>query len=181
MYLEEGRVVEIGEPQRVVDLYRGEVLGEELEEDRSGQARWGDGAARITDVWIENGNGEPTTRSRQGDRLAIGMEVAFKRDMDEPIFGVTLRDENGVPVFDSNTLWRQIPTGSFRAGDVQRVRWTIDNCFRAGSYFIEGAVAHPSGEQFAEVRERAAKVTVFGDLMTHGFVILPDEFEMDPR
>ena len=57
--LENGDLVAVAPPDEIAYRYLELNFGREAAEDASGRRRGGDGAAAITDVWIEDAAGEP--------------------------------------------------------------------------------------------------------------------------
>ncbi|HEY7151416.1 MAG TPA: ABC transporter ATP-binding protein, partial [Solirubrobacterales bacterium] len=100
MLMEEGRVVEIGDPEDVAELYLDTAATEPgLGPKDTESERHGDGSAEITTVWVEGEDGEPNRVFKQGGQLTICAEVEFKQAMEEPKFAFVIRAEDGRNVF----------------------------------------------------------------------------------
>ena len=103
--MNQGRVVAAGPPEDVVSTYLESLatsvnlLPHELER------RWGSGEVRITDVWVENGDGERCRALRAGSALVVGMRYKTKEPVPEAMFGLAIRDESGYLLTGPNTVF----------------------------------------------------------------------------
>jgi ABC-type polysaccharide/polyol phosphate transport system ATPase subunit len=114
--LEEGRVVELGDPRSVCRRYeqlnfqRGQLDGGEL------PAHLGDGAAAIADTWFEDEHGARTAMLTHDSDCAIGMQVRFREAVEHPVFGAVVTDERHRVVFSATSYASTVSSGSFAAG-----------------------------------------------------------------
>jgi ABC-type polysaccharide/polyol phosphate transport system ATPase subunit len=179
MLLERGEVLQIGSPHEVARAYNELNFGR-LVHDAVETGRYGDHAlCEITDAWFEVG-GERVTSAGQGDRLTIVIEARFHAPLDEPIFGVTLRNEVGHTIFTTTTEWNDIETGSFVAGDSARVRIGVDVVFAPSHYKLTPSVARAgSGANALDVREDLRSLYVHAVRATGGVVDLPHSVEVE--
>jgi hypothetical protein len=106
--------------------------------------------------------------------------VRFVEPMEEPIFGVTFKDEDGRPVFATNTQIDHIETGSFQAGEetVYSVRFAAH--FADGEFSASAAVAHQDAARMADWREDFVLLHVQAARHTGGVVDLPHETAVEP-
>lgn len=123
----------------------------------SGKAsRQGNGTARINELLILNNQNKSLTMINDETKtFVIKMEVIINKKCTNPIFGITIRDPSGSPLFLSNTKASHIRTGDFKHGDTVSVSWSIDNVFNTGVFILEPAVAGEDG------------LTVFDSLKDH--------------
>ena len=121
MLLERGRIVALGEPDEVADRYlqlNFEGLGEERP-DGSGKVRAGDGAARVTDAWIEDEHGVRQAALPQGRPCSVHATVRFEQPFDDPEFAVALVNPQHQNVFVANSASRGEQSGQFEAGETR--------------------------------------------------------------
>ena len=126
MLIERGQVIDVGDPHVIARAYN-EINFGRLVHDSPGGPRYGDRTAgRDHRGWFETADGERTRRSRRESSSGSSIEVRFHATLDEPIFGLTLRNEVGHTIFATRTDYRGVATGSYAVGDVAvvRSRWT---------------------------------------------------------
>ena len=63
----------------------------------------------------------------QGEPLRVAMEVRFHAALDDPVFGLYLRNQVGHTIFATRTDCTGQPTGRFGPGDVATMRVALDN------------------------------------------------------
>jgi len=179
MLLEGGSAVAVGHPSDVLSTYRERTEYSGITGTYRGAGeRFGDRSAEITAAWFEDGRGKRITSSEQGTKLVLVAEATFHRDMEEPNFGLHLRNEEGVVVFVASTLWSDSPRQSFEQGDRVRFAITIDNVLGLGRHFAAPAIAHRDARTLADYRIGFASVVVSGPRWTGGLVDLPHTIEV---
>ena len=82
-------------------------------------------AAEIVDAWFEDAAGERIAAIAHGEPCCACIEVRFNEAIDDPIFGVTLRNEVGATVFATTTALDHGPTGRFDAPSTTIVRHAL--------------------------------------------------------
>jgi ABC-type sulfate/molybdate transport systems ATPase subunit len=179
LLLERGDVLQIGSPHDVARAYNELNFGR-LVHQVSETGRYGDQAVcEITDAWFEVG-ADRVTSAAQGDRLTIVVQARFHAPLDDPIFGVTLRNEVGHTIFTTTTEWAGVNTGSFAAGENATVRISVDNVFAPSHYKLTPSVAQPgSGANALDLREDLRSLYVHGMRATGGIVDLPHAVELE--
>jgi lipopolysaccharide transport system ATP-binding protein len=95
--LERGRITEDGPPGEVVRRYLDQQLSAAVVPLGERRDRSGDGSATITSVRIENGDGEPTIKSRS--RLKVTLGYQSDGPLLRPQFVVTILDELDIGLF----------------------------------------------------------------------------------
>ncbi len=181
MWLEQGEVRAIGSPQDVIRAYQRrdiELAQGERRRRRQTVARWGDGAAEVLDAWIEDPAGERREVLLQGAELTFEARIRFVDAMDDPIFGVTFKNEEGKAVFVTNTRFDHLSTGRFGPGDEATycIRFVVN--FGDGEYTASPAVAHEDGRRMADCREELVVFRVQGERHTGSIVDLPHQTQV---
>jgi ABC-type polysaccharide/polyol phosphate transport system ATPase subunit len=185
MLLDHGRMVALGEPHGVVQVYRQRNLEDEQSDAVPGAmpegpvGRWGDGAAEILDAWVENEAGTRQRVFRQGENAIFKARVRFKQQMDEPVFGVIIRNERRESAFVSNTMWDSLETGSFEAGEEAVYVLGFPTYMSDGRHSITTAIAHRDAEPMADWREDFVEFVVRAERYTTGVVDLPHESRVE--
>ena len=181
MLIEKGGVQLVDEPRRIARAYNELNFGRLVHEE-SGE-RYGDRAiAEIVECWFENRAGERVTSVAQGEPLAVAMEVRFHAAIEDPVFGMSLRNEPRHTVFATSTIWeRNGKTGRFEAGDRVLVRVAFDNWLAPSRYDVTPSVARPgTAGDTLDLREDLASLHVHGTRFTGGIADVPHTIEIRP-
>jgi ABC-type polysaccharide/polyol phosphate transport system ATPase subunit len=178
MWLEKGKVEALGTPEEVIRAYQRrdlELAQGERRARRQTAARWGDGAAEIVEAWVEDAQGKRQDVVSQGIEVTFKARARFVDAMEDPIFGVTFKSEDGKAVFATNTMFDHIETGDFKPGDelVYSVRFTAH--FGDGEFTASPAIAHQNGARMADWREELVVLRVQGERHTGALVDLPHD------
>lgn len=169
--IEKGKLVMVGDPSKVTNEYLN-ILSNDIEKDSSGLKivgdRWGDEKAKIKKIKILNRNGEEK-KVFSDEPLKVRLETEFFEDATNPIFGIIIKNEAGIPVFQSNTMWHNIKLGEVKKGN-KNVTWEIYNYFDDGRYTISPAIAHEDALQFFDWWDNGAIFDSRKQLRTSGIV-----------
>ena len=178
MLLERGAVVCVGAPDVVAHQYHELNFGRTVRPD-SEENRFGDRGAEILDAWIENSAGEHVLASGQGERISLCYRVAFREDVQDPVFGYRIRNEWRQIAIAGRSDWSHGPSGSFSAGREVVVRMRLDNLLARGSYTYTPSVVRAGlGDDALDIREDYLGFVVHSTMVTGGQVDLPYEFEI---
>ena len=92
MLLERGEVVTIGDPADVADRYLEIAFGRDVGYDDFEVAtpRMGDGAARVSEVWLGDDRAEKRSVAPQSEPLTLNVLVKFNREVSDPAVSMTL-------------------------------------------------------------------------------------------
>jgi ABC-type polysaccharide/polyol phosphate transport system ATPase subunit len=186
MLLERGRVVDIGEPDRIGSEYLDMNFGLKEEQPvvsagaKPGEERYGDGRASITAMWLEDEHGEPLPENvPQGEVIVLKAVVEFHAAMTHPSVGVAIETDDRRMVFGANTMWVNERTGSYAAGDRATTTLRFRNQFAAGRYFISPAVAkRGTALALADHRIRFGSFVSTAAVVTGGLVDLDYDMEL---
>ena len=178
--LESGRVVSEGDPKQVARDYLQINFDrtKEIGGDRGEHS--GDGAARIDECHVIDQLGDHCEKVRQGEWVTLEVPIRFVRDIEDPIVGVTVLNEHGTTVFQTNSLWDGLTKRSFTAGEEAVYRVRIKNYLEEGRYFISPAVTYASGVKVAEWFDHAASMFVVATHRTGAVANLPHETSLEP-
>jgi ABC-type polysaccharide/polyol phosphate transport system ATPase subunit len=179
MLIDGGRVLEIGDPNRIALRYNELNFGHLVHTAPEG--RYGDQAeAEIKAAWFEDGAGQRITTIAQGEPCTICMEVAFHRGLEDPVFAINLLNEPRHTVFATTSEWSSGPTGSFGAGDSAFVRVRFENWLTPQRYTVTPSIARAgSGAEALDLREDLASLLVHGTRRTGGIADVPHTFSVE--
>jgi ABC-type polysaccharide/polyol phosphate transport system ATPase subunit len=181
MLLDKGKMVAIGEPASIARRYNELNFGRtihELSEDRTeDETRAAYRDADIVDAWFEDSAGARVAGIGHREECFACVEVRFNADLDDPIFGVTLRNDVGATVFATTTAFEHGPTGHFESGETVVVRLRFETWLTRTSYTVTPSVARAGmGSDAIDVRPDIASLVIHGGQFTTGVVDLPHQF-----
>lgn len=179
LLLEKGKPVALGGPREIARAYNqlnfAGVIHEETEQGRRGDRK----AAEIVGAWFENSAWTEVSSVAQAEFCHGIFEVAFHEDLEDPIFGWTLRALTGETVMVATTQYDNPHTGAFKAGTTAQVRIGFPMRFRAGQYTLSPVMARQgSGADIVDERENLASVLVHSTRSTGGIVDLEQVLEI---
>jgi ABC-type polysaccharide/polyol phosphate transport system ATPase subunit len=136
MLLERGEMVSIGDPTDVADRYLEVAFGRAVGYDDPdvGSARMGDGAARVSDVWLGDDRTERLAVAPQSEPLTLKVLVEFNTELTNPAISMTLLNEQRQPVVVASTTEDQEQTGNFQAGEWAVFAFSFHNMLAPGRY-----------------------------------------------
>ncbi len=177
MLIERGNIVMIDEPHQIARAYNemnfGRLVHTTDADDEEG-GRYGDrSACEIVDAWFEL-RGERISQVAHGEPLEIVTRVRFTDTVEEPVFGVTVRNELGHTIFATTTEMANTPAETYVAGDDVLVRVCLDTWFSPSQYKLTPSVARKgSGANALDLREDLTSLYVHATRATGGIVDLP--------
>jgi ABC-type polysaccharide/polyol phosphate transport system ATPase subunit len=109
VWLDGGRMVEIGPAAEVLDRYTGASYDDRSPaEEEFGGVRWGGGEARVTGVKLIDAKGRTGLRHVAGASLTFRVEYNAFEVIIDPVFGLGVYTPEGVHVFGVSTLTRGV-------------------------------------------------------------------------
>jgi ABC-type polysaccharide/polyol phosphate transport system ATPase subunit len=185
MLLDKGKMLGIGEPAEVARRYNELNFGrtihapDALADDAEGQL----GVVRdaeIADAWFEDAAGERVATIAHREPCVACVEVRFNAAIEDPIFGITLRNDVGATVFATTTAFDNGPTGRFAAGDRAVVRMRFETWLTQTRYAMTPSVVRAGmGSDVIDLRADMVSVVVHGGHFTTGVIDLPHEFSIE--
>lgn len=196
--LDRGQLIDRGTPKHVIQRYQAIVaeriarmagegdrgtaefhtIGAAETSDEVGENRFGTFEARIVRTEVRDGNDRPATKLLSGDDVTFAIDVEFHEDLDDPVFGIMIRNRYGIEVFGTNSYLRNEQTGRFPRGRTVRVRFRAPLNIGVGSYTVSFAVHTPAGH-FYDYRQDNMVIEVLGPIPSIGMAVMPLEIEVD--
>jgi hypothetical protein len=96
------------------------------------------------------------------DYVEVKLSLNIKKNIEDPIMGVTVKDIAGREIFVTNTKALDVKTGSLSAGDRIEITFTMQNVFNDGTYTVTPAIAEKDVGFFYDVIEDACRFKVLG-------------------
>lgn len=195
--LDRGRLMDRGTPKNVIQRYQ-TLVAERIARMAEGESdptmfhdigapetsaeiaeqRFGTFEAQIVRTEVCDGEGRAATKLLSGDNATFAIDVEFRKDIEDPIFGIMLRNRYGIEVFGTNSYLRNERTGLFRRGETVRVFFRALLNIGAGSYTVSFAVHTPAGH-FYDYRVDNMVIEVLGPIPSVGLAVLPLDIEVD--
>lgn len=149
-----------------------------------GEYRWGDCTASILDFMLRARGQEHTASFCPGEMLILDLKIAFFRDVEHPIYGVTIKSKDGITLFGTNS--RDYAPQAKEClqpqpiGRVVVVRFTLLPHLCAGDYFISVGVVDGAGGNLVPLDRRYDSIhfAVTGPAAPVGMVDMAADFEI---
>jgi lipopolysaccharide transport system ATP-binding protein len=148
----DGRVAAYGNPSEVVNRYVGLVLERQERDEPRGDLpragasfRHGDGSSEIVSADLVNARGESTRNLEPHETVSIRVRAIARRDIEDPVVGLLIRNRLGIDVFGTNTRIEGVDLGSVAAGETFEVEFTFDCLLTRQDYTLTVATQHREG------------------------------------
>ena len=179
--LENGKVVEIGDPERVGNQYVELNFGRDAGPiEAGGEERYGSQGAQIVEAWFEDEHGERTTTLPQGKPAAFRARVEFKERMEHPAVAVVIENDRHHPLFAASTdVLNGGDTGVFDSGESAIFSVSFQNSIAPGRIYASPWIVHRRGTELADRRPRFVTALVAGAHKTGGLFDLPHQVALE--
>jgi ABC-type polysaccharide/polyol phosphate transport system ATPase subunit len=183
MLMERGQTVLQGDPERVgsryleLNFHHDQEAAIRPEEDAE---RYGDGAARFVQMWIQTEDDLPLEAAPQGADVVVKAVAEFEGALADPAVGITIEDEDRRPVFATSSIWVEERTGSYQAGDRATLTVKFPNVLTPGRYHITPQIARRgSGLDMVDRYPRMISFLVIGTRESGGIVELDHDLAFE--
>lgn len=168
--IDDGKITAEGNISKVLKEYTKIVLKELADVgDDAPQEQTRTEFARIKDVKATGGVSGIGTKFNYGEKIVISYDISVKRDIHNPIFGVTVWKKNvdNAILATNSLLDGEMNTGSFKKGDLINFEVTLPSTLNDGEYFVEPAIANDSATVFYDKQPEAVKFFISGGNNPH--------------
>jgi ABC-type polysaccharide/polyol phosphate transport system ATPase subunit len=182
MLLERGATVMIGEPEEVADRYLELAFGREVGYDdyEVATSRMGDGAARVSEVWIGDDRAEKRAVAPQSEPLTLNVLVRFNEFVRDPAVSVSLFNEQRQPVVVATTSDDDEESGGFQEGELVVFSFSMHNMLAPGRYHPMVTITHRGeGLDVIDRFTRDMSFVVTGLSASGGMVEIPVQTAVD--
>jgi ABC-type polysaccharide/polyol phosphate transport system ATPase subunit len=176
MLLERGEAVATGDPTEIADRYLELAFGRDVGYDDYELAtpRMGDGAARVSEVWIGDDRAEGRSVAPQSEPLTLNVLVKFNSHVEDPAVSMTLLNEHRQPVVVATTTHDHEETGGFQEGELAVFSFSLHNMLAPGRYHPIVTITHRGdGLDVIDRFTREASFVVTGLAASGGMVEIP--------
>jgi ABC-type polysaccharide/polyol phosphate transport system ATPase subunit len=182
MLLERGEIVTIGDPESVADRYLELSFGRNVgyEEPELASPRMGDGAARVSEVWLGDDRAERRTVAPQSEPLTLNVLVRFNAHVADPAVSLTLVNEQHQPVVVATTTDDHEQSGGFQEGELAVFSFSLHNMLAPGRYHPIVTITHRGdGLDVIDRFTRDMSFVVTGMAASGGMVEIPVQTEVN--
>jgi len=142
--IDDSRLVAEGVPDDIAARYT-RMFTEEVAEENPGvnqgeQGRWGDSVGIIQDVSLSKRVFSPADK-----QIVISVTVRANRDLNNPIFGFSVKDATDTSLLGTNTKIKHLRTGVIKAGKDCILQWTFPNILADGLHFVDVTLEYADG------------------------------------
>jgi lipopolysaccharide transport system ATP-binding protein len=183
LVFEDGELAGRGDPWQTVGAYRERIAAELRESGGASQTelnRHGDRRAEIVSFELLGEDDKPAASLKSGERAAVVARVRFHEPVEDPVFGVLIRNRVGVSVYGTNTELENLHFGPASAGDGVELRFAFDCDLCPQDYTLTLASHDPDGTAH-DWLEEALIFTVTDSRFTEGVANLRAQVGVSSR
>jgi ABC-2 type transport system ATP-binding protein len=184
MLLERGEIVALGDPPQVADKYLEVSFGRDVgyADPGKGISQVGDGAARITDVWLGEVPEERRATAPQSVPTTLKALVTFNATVRDPAVTVAIHNEQHQPVIVGTTAHEHENSGTFHAGEQAVFAFSFHNMLAPGRYEPNFTISHRgSGLAIIDRYEGRFSFVVTGSVASGGMLEVPVQTDISPH
>ena len=182
MLIEQGGVVDIGEPAAIAREYNRLNFDREHTEATSSPTATVSPrevpVAQILNAWFASPNGEVIVTADQGQPCDVLMKVRFLEDVVDPIFELRLLSDNGQFAFATNSQAKQVRTGQFPRESAATVRVRFENWLAPGRYRLVATIARAGLGDHLFDTHLTSSIIVLAERPGGGVADLPSTLEV---
>jgi ABC-2 type transport system ATP-binding protein len=170
--LEHGRLLDVGDPNDVVDSYV-EDSHEDRVVDEEGGIRWGSGEAVVRRVELLSARGRPVTSFRTGDPVVFRLHYDARQRIERPVFGWSVETADG-----STYVWAHHSKDGGMVPDAIEGRGHVDLVvdhlpLQPGSFDLSASVVATDTVHVYDHRKRLLRFDVtFGEPRESGGLVV---------
>jgi ABC-type polysaccharide/polyol phosphate transport system ATPase subunit len=177
MLIENGGIMKLADPSTIARAYNelnfGRLTPGDGEVDNAG------GGTIITRAWFEDESGTEIAALGQGGKLRVSFEFEVGEALDEPVIGLTLRNDTGATIVQARSDRGQRKIGSLAPGERRVATFEFDNWLAPSRYSASPWIAREgTGADVLAVAPDVATLLVHG-YATGGVLEVPQTFELE--
>lgn len=175
MLLRSGLIYSIGKADEVCDQYIEQNIKDEEERilERSEDSQIDKKKKKKVDIVdcqifaVESGKAKRTFRT--GEKMSVKISYRFNEGINNPIFGIVIKDILKRQVFVANTVFKKINVGQVNKGNLN-VTFIIENLFASGEYYLSPAIAD-NARRIIDWKEEILRFNVINKEFNSGGVV----------
>jgi ABC-type polysaccharide/polyol phosphate transport system ATPase subunit len=180
LLLRNGKIVKIGDTNEVVAHYINENISDKEKEENTDEQKSekkeesekinGRRKAQIVKIELIDENCKTKNIFEVGEKVKVRVICKIFNDLDNPIFGIIISGANGIPVFVTNTQFKNIKTGKIEKGEIA-VDFIIENYLSGGSYQITPAIANKDAKIYFDWKDNFRQITIMNKEYSSGGIV----------
>ena len=175
LLLDQGKIVERGEPREVTDDYL--RMGLHKQGEPLAQRDWGSREAQIQIVKITNVSGNETDQFLLHDTIIMEINYRANQRLENPVFGFSIADQDGNICFGSNTQLADLPIQTIEGEGIVRAVLS-DLPLLRGKYFLSFSIHSSDHLVNYHRKENTHKIIVNSKLEEIGYIHMKAQWEM---
>lgn len=179
MLLNQGEFIKIGKPSEIVNIYK-KILANSYNpnEEKNIENKiennddlwknhlavnpnpqiYGNGLAEIIDFGIFDSKGELTNTVEKFSNVLLKVKIKFNNHVENPIVAWTLKNNKGLEIMGTNTLYENVELSNFEAGDIIVCDFYFTVPIAVNQYLLDLGVTKYNGDEL-EVLCRNYEIT----------------------
>ena len=194
-----------GSPREMIDIYKQVLVGQyelpsgdkkanlaadedirkaaaEKVDGKNPQAlEYGTKEAEIVEYYMTDGAGLRTSAILKGDPFTLHMKVRVHKDLQAPIFALSIKNIKGVEITGTNTMVEKSFLESVKAGEVLEITFTQKVRLQGGEYLLSLGVTGYEGDSFTVYHRLydILNLTVISDHDTVGYFDMESDVKVE--
>jgi ABC-type polysaccharide/polyol phosphate transport system ATPase subunit len=193
--LDQGRVIDYGEPKNIVDFYQNMILKKMHQgdipvqikkikkEEKIKNSGISTSEVELVSFKIFNEKGEEISYIESENNIKIVYEVKALKDLEEPHYGLMIRNNLGLSVFETNTYCMKKETKKLSEGHIAKIEWSMNFSLSPGTYSFSVGVANRGYDKgsFKEYLLLIHDINTIRVISNTASIIYSGIFNMNPK
>jgi len=194
--LDHGHIISSGDPKDIIDYYHGiilskshmgntEVIVNEITDDHTGHKNpsASTGEVELLSFKVLNSKNEEILHIESEQVVKVIYQVKALKELSDPHFGLHVRNNLGVSVFETNTYCSSIKTFTLKKEQIAELTWEFLFPLSAGDYSFSVGVANKGygRDAFEEYLLMAHDIEVLKVIPNSNAIVYSGVFNMKPK
>lgn len=193
--LDHGRTISSGDPKDIIDYYHGIILSkshmgntevivnEVTDHEGRKNPNASTGEVELLSFKVLNSKNEEILHIESEQVIKVIYQVKALKELSDPHFGLHVRNNLGVSVFETNTYCSGIKTFTLKKGQVAELIWEFFFPLSAGDYSFSVGVANKGygRDAFEEYLLMAHDIEVLKVIPNSNAIVYSGVFNMKPK
>lgn len=193
--LDHGRIISSGDPKDIIDYYHGIILSkshmgntevivnEVTDHEGRKNPNASTGEVKLLSFKVLNSKNEEILHIESEQVIKVIYQVKALKELSDPHFGLHVRNNLGVSVFETNTYCSSIKTFTLKKGQVAELIWEFFFPLSAGDYSFSVGVANKGygRDAFEEYLLMAHDIEVLKVIPNSNAIVYSGVFNMKPK
>ncbi|HWQ48863.1 MAG TPA: ABC transporter ATP-binding protein [Methanosarcina sp.] len=193
--LDHGRIISSGDPKDIIDYYHGIILSkshmgntevivnEVTDHEGRKNPNASTGEVELISFKVLNSKNEEILHIESEQAIKVRYQVKALKELSDPHFGLHVRNNLGVSVFETNTYCSGIKTFTLKRGQIAELIWEFFFPLSAGDYSFSVGVANKGygRDAFEEYLLMAHDIEVLKVIPNSNAIVYSGVFNMKPK